>query len=122
MFFTFVIVAILSMPNDTYAADKSYQFTEKESSNTYGYEYFGKMSNKDSLQALYMEIVALAKYFHADSSKDADEANVFAVVNFEKYGVNRVKENAVIHGVKSSYAQKYAKKHGHTFSTKKLKK
>ena len=31
-------------------------------------------------------------------------------------------ENAVIHGMKNSYAQKYAKKYGHTFSTKKLKK
>lgn len=77
----------MSVAGDTYAAAGSYKYSEENSDNTYGYDYFGKMSNGAKLQAMYRELDSIAKDFHNNEAKDADSENVFAVINFESYGL-----------------------------------
>ncbi len=87
LFLILVIASAFAKTVDVTAADVSYKYSADASGNTYGYDYFGTMSNKDGLQGMYKEMDNAVKAFHADSSKNADSSNIFAVINYEKYGL-----------------------------------
>lgn len=87
LFLILVIASAFANTVDVTAADVSYKYSADDSGNTYGYDYFGTMSNKDGLQGMYKEMDDIVKAFHADSSKNADSSNIFALINYEKYGL-----------------------------------
>lgn len=81
------VVAVLSIKTNVHAAGSGYKYSDKNSESTYGYDYFGTVSNGDKLQTLYKDLDAAAKAFHNNSSKNADSNNVFVEFDLANYGL-----------------------------------